>query len=146
MPKKDNPYQLTDQQILFCNYFVCQDFFGNGFQSYCAAYRKEPKTRKEISSVTSMASKLLTNVDICRFITDLLDEAGLNDNFIDKQLLFVATQNENLPAKMSAIKEYNNLKSRIVTKIAQTDKDGNDVQPINILPASVWTKEEKEGQ
>jgi hypothetical protein len=46
----------------------------------------------------------------------MLDDAGLNDNFVDKQLLFVISQHADLNAKMKAIEQYNKLKQRITDK------------------------------
>jgi CO dehydrogenase/acetyl-CoA synthase gamma subunit (corrinoid Fe-S protein) len=47
----------------------------------------------------------------------LLSVEGFNEENMDKQLLSVAMQHDNLPAKVMAIKEFNKLKARIVEKI-----------------------------
>ena len=46
----------------------------------------------------------------------LLDDMGLNDAHVDKQLAFLITQNAELSVKMSAIREFNKLRQRIVEK------------------------------
>jgi hypothetical protein len=46
----------------------------------------------------------------------LLDLSGLNDDFVDKELLFVIMQNSDLGSKVKAISEYNKLRQRITDK------------------------------
>lgn len=42
----------------------------------------------------------------------MLSEVGLNDVFVDKQLLFLIQQHADLRVKLRAIQEYNRLKAR----------------------------------
>jgi phage terminase small subunit len=107
---------LNEKQKLFCKYFVSEDFFANGFRAYCKAYNIDPEDFKKAQSARVRASELLTNSNILIYINTLLDEAGLNDSFVDKQLLIAITQNADFGSKVKAIAEYNKLKQRIVVK------------------------------
>jgi phage terminase small subunit len=113
--------ELNEKQKLFCKYFVSEDFFGNGVKSYCKAYGLDPNDFKEYNSAKTRAYELLTNVDILSCINEQLEEAGLNDNFVDKQLLFAIMQNADLSSKVKAISEYNKLKARITQKVDQNN-------------------------
>lgn len=106
--------KLNPKQERFCQLYVSKEFFGNGVQSYMEAYNIPPDG---YNAARVSASDLLTNPNICRRINDLLDSAGLNDEFVDKQLLFLITQNADLSQKNAAIREYNKLKSRITERI-----------------------------
>jgi hypothetical protein len=63
---------------------------------------------------------LLSNAKVCERINELLTDKGLNDQFVDKQLLFVITQHADFGSKVNAIKEYNKLKQRIIDKLDMT--------------------------
>jgi hypothetical protein len=104
----------------FCDLYVSQDFFGNGVEAYAAAYNIDLTNPRGYYSARTGASKLLTKVNLCLYITEQLDAAGLNDNFVDKQLLLAITQNADFGSKVAAIKEYNKLKARIVERAELT--------------------------
>lgn len=108
--------ELNERQKLFCKYYVSEEFFGNGVRAYCMAYNLDYTDIKEYNSSKVRASELLTNSNILSYINEQLDEAGLNDNFVDKQLLFALTQNADMSSKVKAIGEYNKLRQRIIDK------------------------------
>jgi len=121
----DKITKLNLRQEKFCNLYVDWDkeFFGNGVQTYLEVYyltinRSKPNWYK---TATQAASRLLTNVKVCNRINELLDESGYNDEFADKQHLFLMTQCSDLKVKMRAIEHYNNKKGRI----AKTEIDVN---------------------
>jgi hypothetical protein len=58
----------------------------------------------------------LSNVKVCARINEQLTSEGLNDQNVDKQLLFLITQHDDKNAKTQAIREYNKLKARITEK------------------------------
>ncbi|MDF9749191.1 hypothetical protein M2428_000621 [Arthrobacter sp. ES3-54] len=62
----------------------------------------------------------MSNVKVAARINQLLDEAGLNDAHVDKQLLFLITQHADFTNKLGAIREYNKLKARITEKVDHT--------------------------
>lgn len=133
MDKKDEGIELNPKQKLFCEYYVSKDFFGNGVQSYFAAYSGEGEEEITYDTAKSNAHRLLTNAYILEYINSMLDEAGLNDAFVDKQLLFLINQNAEFPSKIAAIKEYNKLKQRITDKVDHTTA-GKEIRNWTIEP------------
>jgi phage terminase small subunit len=123
MPKKKkriNPVTkepMTFQQKRFCELYVSKEFFGNGVESYMEAYNIDKTKEGAYESARTGAWRLLTDVDILNKINELLDSNGLNDEFVDKQTLFLITQNADFTAKNTAIKEYNKVRGRITNKI-----------------------------
>jgi len=109
--------KLNEQQTKFCEYFLSKEFYGNGIESYAMAYQKDLNNPREYNSCKVAASKLLTTNNILTYINSKLEEGGLNDAHIDKQLLFVINQNADFGAKMAAMREYNKLKQRITDKM-----------------------------
>ncbi len=65
----------------------------------------------------SAASRLLRNVKVLERINELLENNVLNDQFVDKQLGLLITQNADFSNKLGAIREYNKLRQRIVDKL-----------------------------
>jgi phage terminase small subunit len=121
--------QLNEKQKLFCKNYVSKDFFGNGVESYADAYGLDVSNPKDYNNAKQCAYKLLTNIDILSRINEELTEGGLNDNFVDKQLLFAITQNADLGSKVKAIGEYNKLKQRITIKT----ENKQDISEIRII-------------
>lgn len=115
---------LNPKQEEFCQLYVSPDtdFFGNGTQSYIEAYNPERKGNWYNSAMAS-ASRLLRNVKICERINKILEKQGLNNQFVDKQLVFLITQFSNLKVKLSAIQEYNKLRGRIVDRSENKNKN-----------------------
>lgn len=105
--------ELTEKQKRFCEIYVSKEFFANGVQSYMEAYSLKPD---KYYSAKENASRLLTNVDILLYINHLMDLSGLNDEFVDKQITMLITQNADFGSKLGAIKEYNRLRQRIIDK------------------------------
>ena len=109
--------ELNPKQELFCKLYTSGgEFFGNGTQSYIEAYKPKMVGNWQ-RTAESAASRLLSNVIICRRIAELLGADGFNDQFMDKQILFLATQFSDFNAKIRAIQEYNKLKKRITDKL-----------------------------
>jgi len=120
--------ELNPKQLRFCQLYVTEEFFGNGVAAYVEAYGIDIKKSGAYHSARTCAHRLLTNVDILKQINSLLDTEGLNDQFVDKQLLLTITQNSDLGAKMAAIREYNKLRARITDKVhIQVTKLGKDL-------------------
>lgn len=115
--------KLNPKQELFCRlYSSDREFFGNGVQSYIEAYDIDMSKKNAYKVAQAAASRLLSNVIVLKRINELLELRGLNDAFIDKQLEFLVTQNAELSTKLSAIKEYNKLRSRIMERSEVTYK------------------------
>lgn len=112
--------ELTLKEELFCrNYASTREFFGNGTRSYMDAFQTE-----DAHSASTLAARLLVKVGVCQRIASLLTLQGWNDQFVDKQTLFLITQNGDLKAKAAGVKIYNEVKKRITQKMElSADKD-----------------------
>jgi phage terminase small subunit len=122
---------LNVKQKAFCNLYVSKEFFGNGVESYIEAYNVDLSKPGAYMAAKTNASRLLTNANLLKYLNTLLDNEGLNDQFVDKQLLLVITQNADFSSKVAAIKEFNKLRSRITDKIDHTTK-GESMTVFNI--------------
>jgi hypothetical protein len=117
---------LNHQQELFCQLYIGKEteLFGNGAQCYMAVYGKEHmlRFRKPMSYIVaaSLASRMLTKVNIIERINALLETGGFNNENVDKQHLFLINQHADLKTKMAAIKEFNELKQRVKKKLELT--------------------------
>lgn len=130
-----NPKQET-----FCRLYASEaETFGNGVASYGEAYGMNVwGDSKDYRTAVAGASRLLTNSNVLKRINMLLETDQLNDAWIDRQLAFVATQNADLGAKVSAIREYNKLKGRIDNKL----KVEHSIEPKPIL-GGISSREDK---
>lgn len=104
--------ELNQNQITFCQYYVSEEFFCNGTKAYIKAYPniKEDWARRA-------ASLLLTNIDILTYIDSILEDMGLNNQRVDKELAKLILQDDDRWIKLWWIKEYNKLKKRITDKL-----------------------------
>ena len=110
--------KLNSQQEMFCQLYASdEEFFAHGTNSYMKAYGLLPDQKKVAEAA---AARLLGSVKICQRINEILEDGGLNDQFVDKQLQFLITQHKDLTNKNVAIKEYNKLKARITDKVDHT--------------------------
>lgn len=113
----DSTTKLKLRQEKFCQlYATDKEFFGNGVETYLEVYEIDKTKPNWYKTACSAASRLLSSVKVCQRINDLLEEGGLNDVFVDKQLGFLITQHSDFTNKLGAIKEYNKLKQRITDK------------------------------
>lgn len=127
-------YGLNLEQEMFCQYFTSPtEFFGNGVQSYASAYNVDLNSKSGYNSAKSSATRALKNPKILRRINALIEESGLNDVNVDKQLYLLVAQNADYKAKLGGIREYNKLKQRITDKVEHTIKP--PVTAINIMAA-----------
>ena len=118
-PKIKEEEKLNERQELFCQlYSSDREFFGNGVQTYIEVYDPDQSKPNWYKSACSAASQILSNTKVCNRINELLELRGLNDGFVDKQLEFLITQHMDFKSKLGAIREYNQLKSRVVNNIA----------------------------
>lgn len=110
---------LNQQQELFCQYYVNADreLFGNGTRAYIEAYDVDLTKKGAYMVAAANASRLLKNAKVIARVNELLETGGFNDENVDKQHLFLINQHADLKTKMSAIKEYNELKQRITKKL-----------------------------
>lgn len=115
--KKKGAESLMERQEKFCQlYTTNEEFFGNGVQSYLEVYDIDRSKPNWYKTACAAAAQLLVNIKVIDRINELLEEQGLNDVFVDKQLKFLITQHADFTNKLGALKEYNKLKQRIVDK------------------------------
>lgn len=121
--------KLNPKQEEFCRLYTTEvEFFGNGVQAYIESYNPNTTKPNWYKTACASASQLLSNIKVCERINQLLEENGLNDQNVDKQLLFLINQHADFKSKVSAIKEYNKLKTRITDKLDVTSK-GESINP-----------------
>ena len=129
---KETKTKLNPRQERFCIlYATDREFFCNGTQTYIEVFNPVKKGNW-YKTARTLASRLLTKVDICERINGLLEEQGMNDVFADKQLLAMMTQHADFSAKIKAIQEYNKLKGRIT--------DHKDITGKVIVLNNKWEK------
>jgi phage terminase small subunit len=117
MEENEEINELNEKQKEFCRLYVSKEFFGNGVQTYIEVYDIDQKKPNWYQTACVCASQLLSNPKVFNHINELLEEQGLTDQFVDKQMLFLIQQHADLTNKLGAIKEYNKLKGRITEKI-----------------------------
>lgn len=113
--------QLTPCEELFCQYYVKdKDLMGNKIRSYMKAFNVP---ENKYNSASSNINYIINKEHIILRIDELLKETygkDLNDNTVDRHLLFVIMQNFDLNAKVAGIREYNRIKGRVTHKISVT--------------------------
>lgn len=145
--------ELNAKRELFCRYYTQNDeLFGNATLSYAEAfdYRLdelsqddeirdqkgkiiEPSTYDKAYRVCSvMGHRLLRNTSVQERLTKLLNEL-LKDEVVDSELAKVIKQDVKPEAKVSAIREYNKLRGRIIDKSQVTQVQKLDMDDIRVL-------------
>ena len=116
--------ELNLKQERFCQNYVggSSSTFGNEVWSYIDAYRKDlpripfaqmtSNQLKDYNKHCAQASNTLSIPKVRERCNELLDKL-INNETADRELQKVIMQDNELPAKVAAIKEYNNLRNRI---------------------------------
>jgi len=78
----------------------------NQTEAYAEVYEVDLNDVKEYSNARHSASRLTTNVNITARVKYFLEEIGLNDNVVEKELLNAIYQDEDRNAKVKAIDIY----------------------------------------
>lgn len=127
--------KLNQRQERFCQlYATDREFFGNGVQTYIEVYEPDQSKPNWYKTACSSASEILSNPKVYNRINELLEQSGLNDAFVDKQLLFLISQQADFTNKLGAMKEYNKLKQRIIDRLEHSaDKTLQEVL-VRFLP------------
>jgi len=105
--------EIALKRELFCRAYTSNNpaLFGNGTQAYLAVYGKG--RQMSYKAARACASRLLTSANIRRRVNELLEDGGLNDQNVDKQLLFLISQFADLKVKLGAVIAYNKFKRKI---------------------------------
>lgn len=136
MPKKDNPYKLTDKQFMFV-----ETYLGNGMNA-TQAYKTVYKTND--STAEASGARLLGNVKVANYLSEKqsknAEKCGYSQIKLIQELEFAQTMavSENNPsahikatevkAKLLGLNEPDKSENRNV------DKDGNDIKdPLTAL-------------
>jgi hypothetical protein len=120
--------KLTTKQIEFAKAYTEQsDQFGNGVRAAGKAYDLNPDNKNERNRCAVYANQNLKHAAILTLIDILLDTEGLNDSYVDQQLLFLIQQSQDLKVKAFAIKQYNDLKNRNKKQIEITHNNNFDL-------------------
>lgn len=109
--------KLTNKQIDFAKYYVSEEFYGNGIAAYGKAYSIDYTDKNQRNRCSAGASASLKHHTIMLLINILLDANGFNDEFINKQIMFLATQSSDLKAKALGIKLYNDVTGRVKKQV-----------------------------
>lgn len=135
----DKEYYLTQKQKLFCEAYT--DPFASGADAVIAAgydvYKGKNNDREDRSMARTIASENLTKLNVCAYLTALLDDANLNDQGVDKQMHYVISQFKDLNAKNRAISEYNKIKGRYAP-----EKHEHKVTEVNVINYGDLKKDE----
>ena len=116
------------RQERFCQLYASdKEFFGNGVETYLECYEIDRSKPNWYKTACVCASQLLSKPKVYNRINELLESTGLNDAFVDKQLLMLIQQHEDKSSKIAAIREYNKIKQRITEKVEGT------VTTVNII-------------
>jgi hypothetical protein len=130
--EQEDKTDLMVRQEKFCQLYATEtEFFGNGVQTYLEVYDIDTTKPNWYKTALAASSRLLANVKVLDRINEILEEQGLNDSFVDKQLKFLLTQHADFTNKLGAIKEYNKLKQRITDKQDITS-GGETIQPLMV--------------
>lgn len=132
---------LNPKQELFCQLFASdREFFGNGVQAYIKAYDIDLSKKNAYHTARVSAHDLLTKPNVTTRINEIFEAHGLNDTFVDKQLEKLIVQDADFTNKMSAIKEYNNLRQRITKKLQLGNDPDNPIVPTDPALTAKWTE------
>lgn len=97
------------------------------YKAYAEAYDMNDVDRNERAYKVAavLSSRLLKNVNFRAYWRELLEEQGFNDDVADTQMLRLMADLDTPPAvRRATIRDYNELKGRIVKKNAFTDDKG----------------------
>lgn len=121
--------KLTPKQELFCQLYASdKEFFGNGIQAYAEAYGVDLTKPGQYNVAKAGAYENLTKPYILEKIDQLFEARGLNDQYVDKQLEKLITQDADYKTKLGAIKEYNALKKRVSNSLIDPGKRVTGIQ------------------
>lgn len=120
----DIPENLNEKQYKFCHLYAYGHNRGNGVLCYAEAYGRDLNEPGAYNNCKVQASKHLTNPNILSYIRELYETADLSDIVVDNELAFVIKQNADFGSKVAAIKEYNQLKGRIIKKMELNAGEG----------------------
>jgi hypothetical protein len=128
---------LNREQIAFAEAYVSPDNLGsNGRAAAADAYGYDLDDRFGKQNASNAANRNLKHPQINLLIAILLDTAGFNNEYVDKQLMMLIEQNADPKTKIMAISEYNKVQNRFKTTIEHITNP--------LLDPSVYTADQLE--
>lgn len=124
LDKKD--YQINLKQKLFCDIYLSSK--GSSISAVENSGYKVNGNRKLASSI---ASENLTKPNICAYLNLKLKENGLDDELIDKQLLFLINQYSDLRVKLSAIDTYYKLRGKYAPSKLNINNEREEIKELS---------------
>lgn len=118
---------LTLKQEEFCTMYTNPDreVYGNGVLCYLEVFGKDKIPPMSYKVAAVLATRELKKVNIIKRINALLETGGFTEENVDKQHLFLINQHADLKTKLGAVKEFNELKGRIIKKAANLNLNLN---------------------
>ena len=98
---------LTPLQKKWADAYIGKALFNTADATALAGY-----TFKSRNSARAIGSQNLKKLALRAYVDKKLDEAGYNDTAADRELLLAMKQTDQWGAKVSAIREYNDIKGR----------------------------------
>jgi len=110
--------ELNPNQEMFCQFYASgsSEYFGNAVWSYVLAYKigipiidysaLNNVQRREYDTICAASARLLRNVKVKSRCNELLD-ALIKNEVVDRELIKVIMQMNDLGSKVAAIREYN---------------------------------------
>lgn len=98
--------KLTMKQKLFGEYYL--EFRGNATK----AAREAGYSARNYKVLQRMGSENLSKPLVKAYIRYLLKDEGLNDEYVDRELLVAIRQDTQISGKVQGIKEYNKIRGR----------------------------------
>lgn len=105
-------YEITMKQKLFAELYL-DPFIGSVeavVQAGYDVYTDKGKVDRNMARV--IAKENLMKLNVCQYITLIMEDTGLNDVVVDRALMFNIHQYDSLQAKNQAIEIYNKMKGR----------------------------------
>lgn len=123
-------FQMSYRQKQFCDSYLKSKGDSIG-AVITAGYNIEKNGGPDRRLASSIASENLTKPNICAYLNLKLKESGLDDEFVDKQLLFLINQYSDLRVKLSAVDTYYKLKGKYAPKKVDINSQRSDLKEMS---------------
>ena len=103
--------KLTKSQEVFCLLYM-GEFLGNGTTAYSVAYNISIRSKADYNKCSSAASRLLTNVKVIEYLSELKKLIQVSEEEVVNQLDFLIRQDNDFRAKLGAIRLRRDIEGR----------------------------------
>lgn len=108
---------LDEKHVEFAKEYSVGEHRGNGIQSYAKVYNKNLSDKTDYNACRNGTNYILKKDNVIKLIDIFIFNEGLNQAMVDSHLLWLIQQQQDLHAKLGAIKEYNKIAGRITDKL-----------------------------